>query len=170
MTAAYKKMIISVLLALTAIMQAPEARSQEDGAQLAVVYSTAPGKNEIVIASPRAGLLFKMGDLVYIPANGKNVILSVTFPMQTVARCQVAKSHQQYFRDLGKGMPVYRYVPGDTLNAIQKDLGRIDEIRLYNGRVIQGAIISRGDEYLVLTVSGTVKIPEKQIKNVRIIR
>lgn len=164
------KLMLAALIALnTAVCPLP-VQAQDADARLATVYTITPDENEIVIASPRAGLLFKMGDLVYVTGNGKNIILSVTFPMQTLAKCQVAKSHQKYFADIQKGMAVYRYVPGNTLNSIQKDLERIDEIRLYNGRIIQGAIIRRGEEYLILTVSGTIKIPESQIKNIKIIR
>jgi hypothetical protein len=164
------KLILAALIALNTTVCSLPVQAQDEDVRLATVYAITPEENEIVIASPKAGLLFKMGDLVYVAGNGKNIILSVTFPMQTLPKCQVAKSHQKYFADIQKGMAVYRYVPGNTLNSIQKDLERIDEIRLYNGRIIQGAIIRRGEEYLILTVSGTIKIPECQIKNIKIIR
>ncbi|HOO70479.1 MAG TPA: hypothetical protein PK926_01880 [Spirochaetota bacterium] len=144
--------------------------SQDQDKQLGTVYQINRSNQEIVVASPRAGLLFKMGDLVYVPTDDKNVILTVTFPMQTVARCKIAKSHQKYGDEIKKGMPVFRYIPGDTLNSLQKDFERIDEIRLYNGRIIRGAIISRDGEFLILTPTGKIKINENQIKNIRIIR
>jgi len=138
--------------------------------KVAAVYSIKKTKNLIVIASPKAGLLFKMGDLVYVPTDEKNIILTVTFPMQTVAKCNIARSHQKYLPAIKRGMPVYRYEPGKTLQSLQKDFERVDEIRLYNGRILRGAVISRGVMYLILTPEGKVKIPEKQIKNIRIIR
>lgn len=144
--------------------------SQEKGKKLASVYSVAASRNQIVIASPKASLLFKMGDLVYVPTENKEVILTVTFPMQTVAKCSAAGSHAKYISAIQKGMPVYRYEPGNTLSSLKEDFERLDEIRMYNGRIIQGAIISRGKTYLVLTPAGKIKIPEEQIKNIRIIR
>lgn len=144
--------------------------SQEKGEQLATVYSVVLSSNQILIASPKAGLLFKMGDLIYVPTENKEVILTVTFPMQTTAKCSAAGTHCKYLSAIQKGMPVYRYKPGDSLSSLKKDFERLDEIRMYNGRIIQGAIISRGKTYMVLTPEGKIKIPEDQIKNIRIIR
>lgn len=57
-----------------------------------------------------------------------------------------------------------------TLTEIKEVFNRIDEITLYNGRVIQGAIISRGTSYKILTTGATVTISEREIKGTRIIR
>ncbi|HOT45403.1 MAG TPA: hypothetical protein PLM53_11210 [Spirochaetota bacterium] len=43
----------------------------------------------------------------------------------------------------------------------------VDRITLYNGRIIEGAIISRGDQYRVRTASGIVQIPRSKIKMVQ---
>ncbi len=53
--------------------------------------------------------------------------------------------------------------PGAALS----DSGWVDEIMLFDGRIIRGAIISRGDPYRVRTASGTLLIPRKHIKAVR---
>lgn len=45
--------------------------------------------------------------------------------------------------------------------------GWVDEIMLFDGRTIRGAIISRGDPYRVRTAGGIMLIPRKQIKAVR---
>ncbi|HOO73079.1 MAG TPA: FecR family protein [Spirochaetota bacterium] len=58
----------------------------------------------------------------------------------------------------------------NTLEEIKEVFERIDEISLYNGRMIQGAIISRGDKYKVLTTTGTMDINESDIKKVRVIK
>ncbi|HNW28315.1 MAG TPA: hypothetical protein PKN50_07565 [Spirochaetota bacterium] len=42
-----------------------------------------------------------------------------------------------------------------------------DQITLYNGRIIVGAIISRGELYQVRTADGIVKIPRNKIKMVK---
>ncbi len=57
-----------------------------------------------------------------------------------------------------------------TEKEIKQVFQRIDEISLYNGRVVRGAIINRGRTYSVLTTNGTIKVPESQIKSVRVIR
>ena len=58
----------------------------------------------------------------------------------------------------------------NTLAEIREVFERIDEISLYNGRVLQGAIISRGANYRVLTTTGTTDISESDIKKVRVIK
>jgi hypothetical protein len=161
--------LTAIALCLAMLLARHNGAGQSDE-QLATIYEIKTSSREVVIASPRAGLLFKMGDLVYVPITGKHVVLTVTFPMQTVARCTIARSHEKYAAGLTKGMPVYRYIPGQTLQDIHKDFERLDEIRLYNGRIIQGAVISRGKEYLILTPAGKIKIKEEEIKNIRLIR
>ena len=57
-----------------------------------------------------------------------------------------------------------------SMSEIREVFSRIDEVTLYNGRVIQGAVISRGANYTILTPGGTVVVPEKQIKGSRILK
>lgn len=52
-----------------------------------------------------------------------------------------------------------------TLEEIQGLFNRIDEVTLYNGRVIKGAILHRGPEYKILAPEGVVTVPEDQIKS-----
>lgn len=147
------------------------AVAQESGPEkVAVVYKIERASKTVIIASPRAGLILKMGDLVYITLNDRPVVMTVTFPMQTVAKCQVARSHEKYFDDIQKDMEVYRYRQGDSLQSLRKDFERLDEIRLYNGRIIQGAVISRGEKYIILTTDGAINVLEKDIKNIRILK
>ncbi len=57
-----------------------------------------------------------------------------------------------------------------TLEEIKSRYGRIDVVTLYNGRVIRGAIISRGAVVRVVTVNGTVTVQAKDIKGTDIIK
>ncbi len=57
-----------------------------------------------------------------------------------------------------------------TIEEIREAFNRVDEITLYNGRVIQGAILSRGAEYKILTPDGTISVPEEDIKSSGIIK
>lgn len=57
-----------------------------------------------------------------------------------------------------------------TIEDIKVVFKRIDEIHLYSGRVIQGAVSARGSNYSIITTDGVVKIPEKEIQTVKVIR
>jgi len=48
--------------------------------------------------------------------------------------------------------------------ALEK-YGRVDEITLYSGRRYRGVILSRGENYRVMTARGIVHIPAREIKN-----
>lgn len=57
-----------------------------------------------------------------------------------------------------------------SLEEIKEVFERIDEITLYSGQVIQGAIIGRGKNYQVLTTSGQVTIPENKVRKVTVLK
>jgi hypothetical protein len=57
-----------------------------------------------------------------------------------------------------------------TLEDIKRKYGKLEEIQLYNGMSLTGAIISREGSFTIVTVNGIKKIPAKNIKNVRIIK
>ncbi len=56
-----------------------------------------------------------------------------------------------------------------TLDDIRKKYGRLEEVRLYNGRVYTGAITSRGRFFTIITPGGVRRVRAKEVKNVRII-
>ncbi|HOD13965.1 MAG TPA: hypothetical protein PK307_05200 [Spirochaetota bacterium] len=63
-----------------------------------------------------------------------------------------------------------RFFPGaenPASDTSRPDSGWVDEIMLFDGRIIRGAIISRGEPYRVRTEGGIMLIPRKQIKAVR---
>lgn len=53
---------------------------------------------------------------------------------------------------------------GMSLEQIKAKFQRIDVITLYNGRVVKGAILSRGHELKILTPSGVVTVNAKNVK------
>lgn len=57
-----------------------------------------------------------------------------------------------------------------TMAEIKEVFERIDEITLYNGQIVQGAIISRGRNYQVLTLNGTMIIPENKVRKVTVLK
>ncbi len=57
-----------------------------------------------------------------------------------------------------------------TLVEIKEVFERIDEITLFNGRVINGAIISRGNVMSVLTIGGVISVKQDEIKGIRVLK
>ena len=57
-----------------------------------------------------------------------------------------------------------------TIEEIKGVFGRTDEIILYSGKVIKGAIIERGEKYSILTPERVIKISAKDIQSVRVVR
>jgi hypothetical protein len=57
-----------------------------------------------------------------------------------------------------------------NLEEIKEVFERIDEVSLYSGKVIKGAIISRGENYSILTTGGVVSVPGSQVRSVKVLR
>lgn len=57
-----------------------------------------------------------------------------------------------------------------TLDEIKEKYERIDEVLLYSGKKIRGVIVERGSHYKILTTSGYVSIPAKQVRNTKVLR
>lgn len=57
-----------------------------------------------------------------------------------------------------------------SLEQIKEVFERIDEISMYSGKVISGAIISRGEVYSVLTTDGVISISESEVRAVKILK
>lgn len=52
-----------------------------------------------------------------------------------------------------------------SLKKISENYDRIDEVKLYTGKVHHGIIVSRGDKYLIMaTPEGRIQIPVNQVK------
>lgn len=75
-------------------------------------------------------------------------------------------------REIARKQEVNRLIKNEsaTIEEIQRAFERVDEITLYSGRVIKGAIISRGDTLEVLTETGTHKVDQTDIQNIRVVR
>jgi hypothetical protein len=54
-----------------------------------------------------------------------------------------------------------------SLDEIRAQYKWVDQITLYSGKVVKGAVISRGETYSVLTTEGVMRIPRNQIKMVK---
>ena len=79
----------------------------------------------------------------------------------------IENKSEEEIREEGKDLIVEEYVPSNTkltLEQIRQKYDRIDTITLYSGKVIKGAIISRGRKFRVETPSGLLLIESKKIK------
>ncbi|HOJ28470.1 MAG TPA: FecR domain-containing protein [Spirochaetota bacterium] len=57
-----------------------------------------------------------------------------------------------------------------TLEEIKEACERIDVVKLYSGKTIQGAIIDRTNDYKILTTTGVVEVPKKNVRSVSVLR
>jgi len=57
-----------------------------------------------------------------------------------------------------------------TLEEIKEACERIDVVKLYSGKTIQGAIIDRSNDYKILTTTGVVEVPKKNVRSVSVLR
>jgi hypothetical protein len=55
-----------------------------------------------------------------------------------------------------------------TFDDLKLKYGQIDEIEMFNGRRIAGAIIARGPVLKIMTVHGVITVPAKDIRNIRV--
>ena len=76
------------------------------GKEVGVIGNIDAGSKEITV-NVKSGTSLIMGDLLEIQAESGRIILDVTFPMQTVAKCKIKGKGNP--SDLKKGMAVYRY-------------------------------------------------------------
>lgn len=57
-----------------------------------------------------------------------------------------------------------------TLEEIKEACERIDVVKLYSGKTIQGAIIDRTNDYKILTTTGVVDVPKNKVRSVSVVR
>jgi antitoxin component YwqK of YwqJK toxin-antitoxin module len=105
--------------ALFLIIVSVAAAALSHSAQVAKVYKYDEKTHEIIIASPQAAELFKMGDLLCVTKNGKVAVFRVSFPMMSTARCRPEKESTLAASLVSKDDPVFRYsaAPNETVKC-----------------------------------------------------
>jgi hypothetical protein len=104
----------SALLIISAVLFVfinEDAAPQQDYKRLAKLHKISPS-SEVIITSPNAAQMLNMGDKVFVIVDKKPIILNITFPMMTVAKCRLAAGYEGYLGRLYKGMQVYKYEQG----------------------------------------------------------
>ncbi|MCU0849609.1 MAG: hypothetical protein MUD12_17145 [Spirochaetes bacterium] len=86
-----------------AVREEPQARQTQGtvvGRVLEVNYNT----NEVSVRQNRD---LMMGSVVFVVTGTREIMMTVTFPMQSMSKCQVVANQRQYARDIKKDMVVY---------------------------------------------------------------
>jgi len=77
-----------------------QAQGTVVGRVLDVNYNT----NEVTVRQSRD---LMMGTVVFVVTDSREIMMTVTFPMQSFSKCQVSANHRQYIRDIKKDMTVF---------------------------------------------------------------
>ncbi|MBN2079462.1 MAG: FecR domain-containing protein [Spirochaetes bacterium] len=81
----------------------------------------------------------------------------------------IRKGISSYTQDQQSRIKNLMAKPARSIDEIREVFNRVDEVTLYNGRVIQGAILSRGKTYRILAPDGVVTVMEDEIKTSTIV-
>ena len=114
-----------------------------DGEHIGKIGEVNTATGEIVVQSPQAAEKIRMGGKLYVRINGNVIIMTATYPMQTIAKCKLIPSNAGYLGQIGKGIPVYSYVAGVEkevkLNIVEKqNINNIEMIYLPSGKFTMG--------------------------------
>ena len=82
---------------------------------------------------------------------------------ETNAAIDDKKSKEERIQELIREKP-------KSLNEIKVVFGRLDEISLYSGKTLWGAVLERGSVYSILTTDGVIKVRADDIRQSSILR
>jgi hypothetical protein len=68
--------------------------------------------NESAFEVTVTGSNLKIGDKLFVEIKGLMAAMEVTFPMMTISRCKMIGGTRMLIREVYKGMPVYKLIPG----------------------------------------------------------
>lgn len=109
------------------------------GREVGRIGSIDPGKKEVIV-NVRSRVNLKMGDLLEVTAGKDKIVLEVTYPMQTVARCKVKGKGR--LSDLTRGMPVCVY-SRESVQAYKTgdvtSIGGMEFVYIEGGTFIMGS-------------------------------
>jgi hypothetical protein len=145
--------VFLIFFCFISVTQIAEAKQNGSLKPIAKVYKINYDK-EIILASPDATQI-KMGDKVFVIADKRAIILNITFPMMTIVKAKTAPKYERYFNRIRKGMPVFKYHPGDEYqdyNNINIDNEEIGDGILEISSTKPGKInlLHEGDWYSIL--------------------
>ena len=105
-------MRIILMMVCIAVIMSKTMLIAFDGELIGKIGEVNTFTGEIIVQSPQAAAKIKMGSKLYVRINGRVVIITATYPMQTVAKCKLVSSNAGYLGQIRKGIPVYCYVAG----------------------------------------------------------
>lgn len=83
-----------------------------DGDLIGKIGNVNNSTGEITVESPKAAEKIQMGTKLYVRSGDKIIIMTATFPMQTIAKCKLTKGGSGSLAEVKKGLPVYLYTSG----------------------------------------------------------
>lgn len=72
--------------------------------------------------------------------------------------------------DAAKNVPKTLKVKFKTNEDIRREYGRLEVVYLFSGKRYEGAVVSIGDYYTIVTIGGVVKIPMNEVRSRDIIK
>jgi hypothetical protein len=72
--------------------------------------------------------------------------------------------------DAAKNVPKTLKVKFKTNEDIRREYGRLEVVYLFSGKRYEGAVVSIGEYYTIVTIGGVVKIPMNEVRSRDIIK
>ena len=72
--------------------------------------------------------------------------------------------------DAAKNVPKTFKVKFKTNEDIRREYGRLEVVYLFSGKRYEGAVVSIGEYYTIVTIGGVVKIPMNEVRSRDIIK
>lgn len=136
-----------------------------------------PGKTALSAAGKSGATEISLRDAAKEESNTANTIIDIPF---------ISDAEKKSESELNAVIaPFIKNAPADTKNDKRKQImqsskaslaeikeafNRIDEITLYNNKVISGIIISRGETFTVVTPAGKIFVNQKEIMRTRVVQ
>lgn len=106
-----RKTFIAAALFFTIIFSGISSYSL-DGEKVGKIGEVNKKTKEIIVESSEVQEKIQIGTKLYVRIDDKVVIMEATYPMQTVAKCKLAKSDAAYLPRIKKGQEVFLYIEG----------------------------------------------------------
>lgn len=130
----------------------------------AVGVSTGKGKKETMVPAGTTAT-FTDKEKIRMISNTESHELA-TISKIPIVRDIKAKTKAEIY-DLCEPVLGKEAIHGAALEEMKAKYGHIHTVSLYNGKVIEGVILHRGTNYILLTPKGKITVPERQIRATR---
>lgn len=91
----------------------------QEGEQVGTISDINPASREIIVQSPQAAERIRMGARLCVNIDGKTAVMTVFYPMQTIAKCRLQQSDSGYLGRITRGKPVYAYMSTSEIDEMR---------------------------------------------------